>query len=182
MLVERVTSVTRNHEQTQWLYRYDNRGQVTSADKKFLYPSEYVRGLETDYTYDMAGNRLTKQQGGNGSYGGYSMRSTNYGTANALNQYTSITHPWSGANTWLDVSGQRGSTYETITVNTQTADYQQADYVPYYSFRKELVLTPAANERYADVTINSSYYGVLDSGKMYLPPAADPSSMMPMET
>ena len=170
---DRVSAVTRNHEQTQWLYGYDQRGQVTSADKKFLYPSEYVRGLETDYTYDMTGNRTTKQQGGNGSYGGYSMRTTNYGTANALNQYTAITHPWSGASTWLDVSGQRSYPTETITVNSQEAEYQQAAYVPYYSFRKELLLTPTADQRYADVTINSSYYGVLDSGKMYVPPATE---------
>ena len=36
---DRVSYVTRNHEQTQWLYSYQ-RGRVTSADKKFLYPSE----------------------------------------------------------------------------------------------------------------------------------------------
>ena len=44
---DRVSYVTRNHEQTQWLYSYQ-RGRVTSTDKKFLYPmypSEYVREL-----------------------------------------------------------------------------------------------------------------------------------------
>ena len=58
-------------------------------------------------------------------------------------------------------------------MNSQAADYQQAGYVPYYSFRKELVLTPAANQRSADVSINSSFYGILDSGKMYIPPALE---------
>ena len=58
-------------------------------------------------------------------------------------------------------------------MNSQAADYQQAGYVAYYSFRKELVLTPAANQRSADVSINSSFYGVLDSGKMYVPPTSE---------
>ena len=60
--VDRVTSVYRGHETTQWDYRYDTRGQVTSADKRFYYLNPFAAGLETEYTYDMAGNRLTKQQ------------------------------------------------------------------------------------------------------------------------
>jgi RHS repeat-associated protein len=77
---------------------------------------------------------------------------------------------------WLAVSGQRATTTETIKVNTQVASYQQAYSFPYYSFHKELALTPVANQRYVDVSITTTNTAVppvtttLDSGKAYVPP------------
>jgi RHS repeat-associated protein len=178
--VDRVTSMGRGEGDLRWHYRYDGRGQVTSADKKFGNANTFARGLETEYTYDMAGNRLTKNQGGSGStVEGTGTRPTTYGAANALNQYPSVIHPWSGGTTWLDVSGQRATTTETIKVNTQVASYQQAYTFPYYSFHKELALTPVANQRYVDVSITTSTNAVppvtttLDSGKAYVPPMSE---------
>ncbi len=178
--VDRVTSMGRGEGDLRWHYRYDGRGQVTSADKKFGNANTFARGLETEYTYDMVGNRLSKNQGGSGStVEGTGTRATTYGAANVINQYPSVGHPWSGGTTWLDVSGQRATTTETIKVNTQVASYQQADTFPYYSFHKELALTPVANQRYVDVSITTSTNAVppvtttLDSGKAYVPPMSE---------
>jgi hypothetical protein len=57
------------------------------------------------------------------------------------------------SNPILVTEAQRG---ETIKVNTQVASYQQAYSFPYYSFHKELALTPVANQRYVDVSITTS--------------------------
>ena len=161
---------------------YDQRGQVTNADKKSGYGNFFARGLETEYTHDMAGNRLSKRQGGSGSASGVEgtgTRLTGYGTANALNQSTAIGHPWQSGTTWLDVSGQRATTTGTIRVNTLIANYQQAYQFPYYSFHREVALTPATNQRYVDVSVTTTNTAsppvtiTLDSGKSYVPPATE---------
>jgi RHS repeat-associated protein len=178
--VDRLTDVVRTQEESNWRYTYDARGQIISADKS-LYSDEYntftvVNGLQTDYTYDMAGNRTYKWQGGDT---GGNQRQTGYGVANALNQYATISHPWN-AGGLLDFAGQRGALTDVIKVNTQVATYQQAATVPYYLFRKELALTPSGGSRYVDVAITSTNTAVtpnvtttLDSGKVYVPPAAE---------
>jgi RHS repeat-associated protein len=176
--IDRVTSMGRDSSEANWQYRYDSRGQVTSADKKYQYSGFYGGGLQTDYTYDMAGNRLTKRQGGDGaSVENSGTRQTIYGAANALNQYPTVTHPWASGTTWLDVSGQRATTTETIKVNTLTANYQQGYQSTHYTFYKELALTPTANQRYVDVTVSSTTPAnvttTLDSGKAYVPPASE---------
>lgn len=175
--VDRVTSITHGHEANMfWSIGYDSRGQVTSADKKFATGGEFAAGLQTQYTYDMAGNRLTKQQGGSATTTeGTGVRTTNYGTANAANQYPSIDHPDDGTNTWLPVTGLRGSSSEVIKVNTVDAGYQQGS--SGLAFHREVPLTAStAANRYFNVNVTKTVGGTtttIDSGIQYVPPGTE---------
>jgi RHS repeat-associated protein len=156
-----------------WNYRHDARGQVTSGDKKFLTGGEFAAGLQTEYAYDMAGNRTSKGQGGSaGAVEGTGVRPTTYAAANALNQYSSITHPSSGGTTWIDVAGQRSSSLETIKVNATVAAYQQ-DPVNGLSFRREVTVSPNTHNT---LTVTSTIGGAtttLDTGYVFVPLTAE---------
>ncbi len=172
--VDRVTTATHGHEGSMsWNYRHDARGQVTSGDKKFLTGGEFAAGLQTEYAYDMAGNRTSKGQGGSaGAVEGTGVRPTTYAAANALNQYSSITHPSSGGTTWIDVAGQRSSSLETIKVNATVAAYQQ-DPVNGLSFRREVTVSPNTHNT---LTVTSTIGGAtttLDTGYVFVPLTAE---------
>jgi RHS repeat-associated protein len=175
--VDRVTSITHGHEANMfWSVGYDSRGQVTSADKKFATGGEFAAGLQTQYTFDMAGNRLTKAQGGSATTTeGTGVRTTNYGTANAANQYVTIDHPDDGTNTWLPVTGLRGSSSEVIKVNTVVAGYQQG--TSGLGFHREVPLTAAAvANRYFNISVTKTVGGsttTIDSGIQYVPPGTE---------
>jgi RHS repeat-associated protein len=175
--VDRVTSITHGHEANMfWNVGYDSRGQVTSADKKFATGGEFAAGLQTQYTFDMAGNRLTKSQGGSATTTeGTGVRTTNYGTANAANQYVTIDHPDDGTNTWLPVTGLRGSSSEVIKVNTVVAGYQQG--TSGLGFHREVPLTASAvANRYFNISVTKTVGGsttTIDSGIQYVPPGTE---------
>jgi RHS repeat-associated protein len=170
--VDQDTSVTRGAEEDtmRWDYRYDARRQVTSADKKFS-NGEFAAGLQTQYAYDMAGNRTSKSQGGSATtVEGTGVRNTTY-TANALNQYPTVAHPNSAGTYWADVSGRRSSTNESIKVNNVLAAYQQT--ATGLHFRREVPLTAAAlTNRYAYLYTTStvgSTTTTVDAGYQYVP-------------
>ncbi len=183
--VDRVTSITHGHEANMfWSIEYDSSGQVTSADKKFATGGEFAAGLQTQYTYDMAGNRLTKAQGGSATTTeGTGVRSTDYGTANAANQYVTIDHPDDGTpgnpndgtTTWLPITGLRGAANEVIKVNTIEAGYQQG--TNGLGFHREVPLSPSTTaNRYFNISITKTVGGTtttIDSGIQYVPPDSE---------
>ena len=149
------------------------RRQVTSADKKFP-NGEFAAGLQTEYIYDMAGNRTSKSQGGTGGgttapYSeGIAMRTTTYGAANALNQYPSVAHPNTSGTYYADVSGRRSSSTETIKVNNVVAGYQQNTSTGRH-FRREVPLTGADLSSGYAYLFTTSTATVLDAGYQYIP-------------
>ena len=183
--VDRVTSITHGHEANMfWSIGYDSRGQVTSANKKFATGGEFAAGLQTQYTYDMAGNRLTKAQGGSATTTeGTGVRSTDYGTANAANQYVTIDHPDDGTpgnpndgtTTWLPITGLRGASNEVIKINTIEAGYQQG--TNGIGFHREVPLSPSTTaNRYFHISITKTVAGTtttIDSGIQYVPPDSE---------
>jgi len=99
---------------TAWSYGYNDRDEVTSA-VKLLPGEELLAGWQQAFAYDNLGNRQSTAEGGNAA--GANRRQTVY-TPNALNQYTSISHP--GA---FDVLGRAPSDV-SVTVNEQPVTRQ----------------------------------------------------------
>ena len=135
----------------RWEYRYNERGEVTSAWQQSdtnvanVTSGEPLAGSGSTYSYDAIGNRASHVEGGpatstagtapNGlpssTLGLNASRTHNY-TGNAANQYTSITHPQV-----FDVRGTR-TAGATIAVNgvavanppTSVSGYQPAPVSP----------------------------------------------------
>ncbi len=74
---------------SRWLYEHNDRNEVTSGKR---YWSDWTPGAgqQFAYSYDNAGNRATALSGGDAN--GATLRQTTY-TANALNQYSSVSNP-----------------------------------------------------------------------------------------
>lgn len=182
---DRVTKTVREKgnaaDETAWLYGYDAKGQVLSADKKFSTAGDptgknFLAGYQTQYTYDEAGNRLTKDEGGSATATeGTGVRQTGYPLTNALNQYENMRHPDAGGQKF-DVLGRRSAGDETITVNGSTATYQDNAGTGLHFSRTVSFTAPAGSSyastnlgTYGDFTASSSTAGLLDSGKVFLP-------------
>lgn len=99
---------------TAWSYGYNDRDEVTSA-VKLLPGEELLAGWQQTFDYDNLGNRKTTHEGGDSS--GANRRQTVY-AANALNQYTQISHPNA-----FDVLGRAPSDV-SVTVNEQPVTRQ----------------------------------------------------------
>ena len=103
---------------------------------------------------------------------GTGVRPTTYAAANALNQYSSITHPSSGGTTWIDVAGQRSSSLETIKVNATVAAYQQ-DPGTGLSFRREVTVTPNTHNTLTVTSTIGATTTTLDTGYVFVPLTAE---------
>ncbi len=131
--LDRVTAAKRE-DNISWSYTYDTKGQVYNASK--TPGSMILPGSKSIYSYDHIGNRTTLQEGGDSA--GNNLRTTNYGTANALNQYTSITHPQS-----FDVLGVRASSnpVDIYLNNSTTALSPGPTFSTSYQWRSEVAHT-----------------------------------------
>ena len=183
----RVTKVVHDQGNTAdemaWVYGYDSKGQVTNADKRFSTSGNptgnFLAAYQTGYTFDEAGNRTAKDEGGSdSSTEGTGVRPTTYTTTNVLNQYTAITHPSSGNPVvqTFDVTGRRDSSSENIKVNTVLASYQ-ANTSTGLHYNKVVTHTSTTGAgSYEDVTVTKDTGGsptTIDSGKYYLPPPSE---------
>ncbi len=186
---DRVTKMVREQgysaEEMAWDYGYDAKGQVTSADKRFstagTLSSTYLAGHQTDYTYDEAGNRLTKKEGGNATAGS-GQRTSNY-TPNALNQYTQITNEKVNIGgvdkQQFEVTGRRSvgdiKGAETIQINGTTANYQSDTTSGLHYWRTvdhTAPTTPANTGTYESVTVTRTVPTPaveLEKGLQFLP-------------
>jgi RHS repeat-associated protein len=181
---QQVTKVVRDQgnaaDELAWLYRYDDKGQVTSADKRFSTSGSatghFLAGHQTGYSYDEAGNRAGKDEGGSDTTAeGTGVRSTSY-TANALNQYSAITNPSSGGVQSFDVTGRRDSSSENIKVNTVLASYQDNTSTGLH-FDKVVTHTATSGAgSYEAVTVTKDTGGsptTIDGGNYYQPPPSE---------
>ena len=98
-----------------WQYGYNDRNELTSANRKWSYFSTTTpaAGQQFGYAYDNIGNRTTAQFGGDPN--GANLRTISY-TANSLNQYIGIATPG-----LQDVCGAALAT-NVVTVNGGLAD------------------------------------------------------------
>ena len=118
---------------SKWDYGYDNRGEVTSGNRKWG-DNAAVLGQQYGYQFDNIGNRTTATTNG---------RTSTY-TPNNLNQYAQRTVP--GA---VDVLGNAGSN-ATVTVNG-SATQRQGGY-----FNKELTADNSAAPALSTATISAT--------------------------
>lgn len=189
---DRATKVVQDQgisgEEMAWIYRYDAKGQVASADKRFHSGGgtlgNFLAGHQTDFTYDEAGNRLTKREGGddtategtptipNGT------RGHTYAT-NVLNQYTSIANPVSSGKQQFEVTGRRATSTTNIVITSPdstptsaTAGYQSTSSGLHYWRRLDNTApttTPPGNfGSYEFVTVTADG-STTDGGSQFLP-------------
>ncbi len=137
-----------------WDYDYNDRGELTSADKKLPGGGSPYAGQQFRFNHDNAGNRLSKESGGDASGTG---RRTHTSTANALNQRASQTTPAT-----FDVIGY--SPAPTVTVNG-TAAARQGDY-----FRRELTASNSSAAAWTAVTVSDG--GTPVTGNILTPQAS----------
>ena len=102
-------------DNSYWQYDYDDRDELTSAQRNWSYFSTAlpVSGQQFGYAYDNIGNRETAAFGGDTN--GANLRTISY-SANNLNQYTNIITPG-----FKDVIGAALAT-NGVTVNGGLAD------------------------------------------------------------
>lgn len=169
---------TATPDEMTWVYDYNSKGEVTNADKRFStngsYTGNFLAGYQTGYTFDEAGNRSAKDEGGTDTgTEGTDVRPTSY-TPNALNQYTSITNPSTSGGTvqTFDVTGRRSSGSPAVTVNTQAASYQAntSTGLHYHKAVTHTATTGAGS--FESVTVQEAGT-TIDSGNFYLPPPAE---------
>jgi RHS repeat-associated protein len=96
-----------------WQYGYDDRDELTGANRRWSSDSSFVAGQQFVYDYDNIGNRKTAASGGD-SLGG-NLRSESYAT-NSLNQYTSRTVPG-----WVQTIGSANASANVILSATNGA-------------------------------------------------------------
>lgn len=137
-----------------WKYGYNSTGEVTGATRKMPDATTDYFGRNYRYHYDGIGNRTSVEQSRNGAQ---ASRLFSY-TPNALNQYTTITHP-----DFVDVSGT-ANPLAAVTVNGIAAT-RQSDY-----FYKELSKDNSAGPQWIDATITDGT--TTNNGSLSLPAAA----------
>ncbi len=103
-----------------WQYDYDERGELKWA-RRFWADFTPVAGQQFEFSYDSIGNRISQKDGGDETGG--NLRTTAY-TANAANQYTSLSVPNA-----VDIQGVAFAT-ATVTVNGNPA-YRKGEYYCY---------------------------------------------------
>lgn len=137
-----------------WSYVYNDRSELTGADKH-LSSGTMLAGQQYHFGFDNAGNRTSKQVGGDSA--GNNRR--NFTTpSNNLNQYASFATPG-----YLEVIGKAPAA-NTVTVNSATAT-RQGDY-----FRHELTATNTGNGAWVSVSVADG--GSPVTGHRYIPPAS----------
>lgn len=169
----------------KWKYAYDSRSQVKKAYREYLSsPQQVVAGTQSEYIYDLIGNRIQWKEGGASTLGS-GLRSHNYGgtstaptspaaagdSANSLNQYLSISRPQA-----FDVTGNRATGSSTVSVTAPPASaatpaFQQDSSTGLY-FSREVAHASSTNGKYAPVTVSVGGT-VTDSWQQYVPPAAE---------
>jgi RHS repeat-associated protein len=137
-----------------WKYGYNATGEVTGATRKMPDATTDYFGRNYRYHYDGIGNRTSVEQSRNGAQ---ASRLFSY-TPNALNQYSSITHP-----DFVDVSGT-ANPLAAVTVNGIAAA-RQSDY-----FYKELSEDNSAGPQWIDATITDGT--TTTNGSLSLPAIA----------
>ena len=125
-----------------WQYSYDNRNEVTGANRKWQYLSTVnpVAGQQFAYSYDNIGNRAWAQYGGNTN--GYNLQTISY-TVDSLNEYTTVVNP--GAK---EIVGAALVT-NIVTVNGLLAD-RHAGY-----FHNELAINNASGCVWQNIAVTS---------------------------
>jgi RHS repeat-associated protein len=131
-----LTDAVTNVDGSNWIFQYDNLGQVTSS-KKYWADGTPVAGQQFTYNFDNIGNRLNTGAGGDAS--GNNLRNAMY-TNNVLNQITGRDVPG-----YVNIIGSADPN-ATVTVNLQRA-YRYGSY-----FRDELYLTNTSAVVYQALT------------------------------
>ncbi|MDR3578326.1 MAG: hypothetical protein P4L50_31070 [Anaerolineaceae bacterium] len=98
-----------------WQYGYNDRDELTSANRNWASAPAPVSGQQFSYAYDNIGNRTTAGFGGDATGNPASLRTITY-TNNSLNQYIGITTPG-----FENIIGAALAT-NTVTVNGGVAD------------------------------------------------------------
>jgi hypothetical protein len=122
-----------------WDYDYNDRDELTGA--RHYWPDwSPVSGQFFGYAYDNIGNRKTSSAGGD--VNGWNLRQTTY-TANALNEYTSITTPG-----YKDICGAAIAT-NSVAVNGNASD-RKVEY-----FHREIPISNGNGPLWTNVTVVS---------------------------
>ncbi len=136
-----------------WNYGYNATGELTGATKKLPGDTSDYFGRNYRYHYDGIGNRTSVEQSREGST---PARVYAY-TPNALNQYTTQTHPG-----FVEVSGT-ANPLAAVMVNGIAASRQSDD------FYKELSKNNSAGPRWIDASITDG--ATTTNGSLSLPAA-----------
>jgi RHS repeat-associated protein len=134
-----------------WKYDYNDRDELTGA-RRYWPDWSPVSGQRFGYDYDNIGNRKTASAGGDTN--GANWRTTSY-TANALNEYTSITTPG-----YKDICGAAIAT-NSVAVNANTAD-RKVEY-----FHREISIGNTNAPLWQDVSVTSA--GTTNTGGFVFP-------------
>lgn len=151
---------------SSWSYGYNARGEVTSAAKGT------EPGKQFAFAYDDIGNRTSSSVSSIAST--TTLRTTGY-SANALNQYDSITHPQPG---WLVLRGSANTAAgTTVTIDgnapTLTAGtlwfYEQSVDNTEGSVRREVEITATR----PDGGVNNGPITTQQQGALFIPPPTE---------
>jgi RHS repeat-associated protein len=134
-----------------WKYDYNDRDELTGA-RRYWTDWSPVSGQRFGYEYDNIGNRKTASAGGDTN--GANWRTTSY-TANALNEYSSITTPG-----YKDICGAAIAT-NSVAVNGNAAD-RKVEY-----FHREISVANTNAPLWQDVTVTSA--GTTNKGGLVFP-------------
>ncbi len=151
------------HDGTYWEYGYNSRGEITSTTRHFADGSPFA-GRVFGYSYDDIGNRTSATSGGDTT--GANLRTTTYGngtlggSANVLNQYSSISNPGS-----FDVAGTHPNASSTANPQVPTVSAPgattpapsisaQPSASPYW-YRAEVAVDNSAGSVYQHVSVDA---------------------------
>ncbi|MES2996756.1 MAG: RHS repeat-associated core domain-containing protein [Verrucomicrobiota bacterium] len=137
-----------------WTYGYNATGEVGKAVKKMSDGTTNVIGRDYRYHFDGIGNRTQVEQSRDS---GQTARTFGY-TPDALNQYSTMTHP-----SFVDVAGSAAPA-TTVTVNSQSVT-RQGGY-----FLKELAKDNSISPQWIDASITDGM--TTADGSLPLPAAS----------
>jgi YD repeat-containing protein len=136
---------------SMWKYDYNDRDELTGA-RRYWPDWSPVSGQRFGYDYDNIGNRKSASAGGDTN--GANWRTISY-TANALNEYTSITTPG-----YKDICGAAIAT-NSVAVNGNASD-RKVEY-----FHREISIGNGNGPVWQDVSVTSA--GASSGGGLVLP-------------
>ena len=134
---------------TNWVYTYNDRSEVTTAQKRN--GSTPLAGLRREYLYDNMGNRTSAKEGGDGY--GNGLRTITY-SRNVNNQYTTIAR----TSRAVDFTGTSTQNSSDLTVNDVYPLHQGA------WWRAEVA--PLNSQAWAEATIKIDGQPVDDGARL----------------
>jgi len=140
---------------SRWRYQYNDRDEVVSG-KRFWVDWTPVGGQQFEYAYDNIGNRLVASSGGDAH--GANLRSVGH-TANALNQYTTITNP-----PYAPIVGVALATNSVAVCGSSNGVSRWGEY-----FHREITVTNAGGPVWTGVSVESG--GFSTNGGLVCPAA-----------